>query len=170
MPRHPLFSLRSVGLALAVTSIGLGAAPGIAEPLSPEKATQQIAVARSFYSLINGGPSDAWRKTVGPAWKATPPLPSKPNELGGYEMVIGAFRAGVPDLKVEQVEVIANDDVVAVRSRVTGTNTAPLFGQPATGRAVTFTAMDIHRIKDGKIIETWHVEDFLSMQRQLSGK
>jgi predicted ester cyclase len=163
-------SLRKVSLALAVASVSFASAPVMAEPLTPEKAAQQVAVARSFYSLINGGASDAWRRNVDTAWKATPPMPSRPDQLGGYESVIGTFRGGIPDLKVEQVEVIANEDVVAVRSRVTGTNTAPMFGQPATGRSVTFTAMDIHRIKDGKIVETWHVEDLLSMQRQLSGK
>ncbi len=141
-----------------------------AEPLTPEKAAANIALARNFYSLINGGDAANWRVNFAGGWKATPALPLKPTEVGGYEVVIGAFRAGFPDLNVEQVEIIANDDVVAVRSRVTGTNTAPLFGQPATGKAISFTAMDIHRVKDGKIVETWHVEDFLSMQRQLAGK
>jgi predicted ester cyclase len=154
------------GLGLAVLAGGQVAAG----PLSPEKAAEQAAVAKRFYGLINGGDAAAWRAVVAEGWKATPPMPSKPNEIGGYEAVIGAFRAGFPDLKVEQVEIVANEDVVAVRSRVTGTNTAPLFGQPATGKPVTFTAMDIHRIKDGRIVETWHVEDLGGMQRQLSGR
>jgi predicted ester cyclase len=166
--------LRSAALA---ASLGLSAVAGnltlagvaFAGPLSPEKAAEQAAVAKRFYSLINGGDAAQWRMVFAEGWKATPPLPSKPSEIDGYEAVIGGFRAGFPDLKVEQVEIIANDDVVAVRSRVTGTNTAPLFGQPATGKPVSFTAMDIDRVKDGKIVETWHVEDFTAMQRQLSG-
>jgi predicted ester cyclase len=141
-----------------------------AEPISQEKAAQNIAVARSFYSLINGGDAEKWKANFAPDWKAHPALPSAPDQIAGYQQVIGAFRAGVPDLVVKQVEIIANDDVVAVRSKVTGKNTQKLFGQPASNRKMEFTAMDIHRIVEGKIVETWHVEDFLSMNKQLSGK
>jgi predicted ester cyclase len=157
---------------LFVTVFGLCASltAFAAEPISQEKATQNMEVARSFYSLINGGDAEKWKASFAPNWKAHPPLPSAPDQVSGYQQVIGAFRAGVPDLVVKQVEVIANDDVVAVRSRVTGKNTQKLFGQPASNRKMEFTAMDIHRIVDGKIVETWHVEDFLSMNKQLSGK
>ena len=162
-------NVRRACLALVLSAAAVISQSAMAEePLTPAKAEANIAIAQSFYSLINGGDVAAWRQTLAEGWTATPPMPSQTNEVGGYEAVIEAFRAGVPDLKVEQVEIIANDDVVAVRSRVTGTNTAPLFGQPATGQSIAFTAMDIHRIKDGKIVETWHVEDFLSMQRQLA--
>jgi predicted ester cyclase len=157
---------------LFVTCFGLllGASAMAAEPITEEKAAQNAAVARSFYSLINGGDAEKWKTAFAPNWKAHPPLPNAPDQIGGYQQVIGAFRAGVPDLVVKQVEVIANDDVVAVRSKVVGKNSQKLFGQAATNRKMEFTAMDIHRIVDGKIVETWHVEDFLSMNKQLSGK
>jgi predicted ester cyclase len=162
----------SVMNRLLVTLFGalVGFSAMAAEPLSPEKAAQNIELARSFYSLINGGDAEKWKASFAPNWKAHPPLPSAPDQIAGYQQVIGAFRAGVPDLVVKQVEIIANDDVVAVRSKVVGKNTQKLFGQAATNRKMEFTAMDIHRIADGKIVETWHVEDFLSMNKQLSGK
>jgi predicted ester cyclase len=155
--------------AVSVSFALLGSAHA-AEPLTSEQAQKNIALAKSFYSLINGGNLENWKKNFAPNWQAHPPLPSAPTQVDGYNQVISAFRAGMPDLKVEQVEVIANDDVVAVRSKVTGTNTQPLFGQPATQRKVEFTAMDIHKIVDGRIVGTWHVEDFLSMQKQLKGQ
>jgi predicted ester cyclase len=157
-------------LFVTVLSLFVGVSALAAEPISPEKAAQNMEVARSFYSLINGGDAEKWKSAFAPNWKAYPPLPSAPDQIAGYQQVIGAFRAGVPDLVVKQVEVIANDDVVAVRSKVTGKNSQKLFGQPASNRIMAFTAMDIHRIVDGKIVETWHVEDFLSMNKQLSGK
>jgi predicted ester cyclase len=40
-------------------------------------------------------------------------------------------------------------------------------GLPATGKKVLFTAMDIHRIDNGRIAETWHAEDFTKMVAQL---
>lgn len=157
---------------LFVTFLGLlvSASAIAAEPISQEKAAQNAAVARSFYSLINGGNVEQWKAIFAPNWKAHPPMPSAPDQVTGYQQVVGAFRAGVPNLVVKQIEVITNDDVVAVRSKVVGNNTQKLFGQAATNRKMEFTAMDIHRIVDGKIVETWHVEDFLSMNKQLSGK
>jgi predicted ester cyclase len=169
----PFHSFRKTVLAFGVfttLAFGVSAPAFAAEPSTLQQAEANSDLARRFYSLINGGPAEQWRVAFAPTWVATPPLPSNPDQLSGYEQVISAFRAGIPDLKVEQVEVVANDDVVAVRSRVTGTNTATLFGKPPTGKAVSFTAMDIHRIKDGKIIETWHVEDFISMNGQLAGQ
>ncbi len=136
---------------------------------TPEVAAANTAVATKFYSLINGGDPVVWRQGFADGWTAHPPLSAEGSTVEGYEVVIGAFRAGFPELKVENIEVIANEDVVAVRSLVTGTNTAPLFGQPPTGKKVSFTAMDIHRIQDGRIVETWHVEDFLTMAAQLKG-
>ena len=160
-------------LALALTfSVAAVFAPAAYadDPLTPEGAAANIATVQAFYSLINGGDALSWRQIISDNWTATPALPLKPDETAGYEMVIGAFRAGIPDLTVEMIEIIANDDVVAVRSRVTGTNTAPLFGQPATNKPVSFTEMDIHRVQNGRIVETWHVEDFPGMNSQLSGK
>jgi predicted ester cyclase len=165
-----LHMTRRAGLALALSAFATISLPAsAADPLTPAKAEANIALAKSFYSLINGGDVVSWRQNFAEGWKGTPAFPAKPSEVGGYEAVVGSFRAGIPDLKVEQVEIIANDDVVAVRSRVTGTNTAPLFGQPATNRPIAFTAMDIHRVQNGRIVETWHVEDLLGMRRQLSG-
>ncbi len=123
---------------------------------------------RRFYDYLNARGGEDWAALFAADWTAVPAFPATPDQLGGYRTTIDQFRAGAPDLKVETIEVIANDDVVAVRSRVSGTNTGELFGQPATGKAFAFTAMDIHRITNGKIANSWHVEDFEGMMEQLA--
>ncbi len=127
-----------------------------------------IALVQRFYDYLNTRAGDNWADIFAEGWTAVPPLPEAPNQVAGYRMVIDQFRAGAPDLSVENVEIIANDDVVAVRSHVSGTNTGELFGQPATGKPFAFTAMDVHRVADGKITGTWHVENFAGMMEQLS--
>jgi predicted ester cyclase len=59
------------------------------------------------------------------------------------------------------------DAFVAMRLTVTGTHQCEFSGLPATGKKVLFTAMDIHRIDNGRIAETWHAEDFTKMVAQL---
>jgi predicted ester cyclase len=132
------------------------------------QATSNITLATRFYDYLNGRAGDDWATIFAIDWSAIPPLPETPDQVSGYRIVIDQFRAGAPDLRVENVEVIANENVVAIRSRVSGTNTGELFGQRATGKPFSFTAMDVHRIADGKIIGTWHVEDFAGMMEQLS--
>jgi hypothetical protein len=38
---------------------------------------------------------------------------------------------------------------------------------PAKNRKMTIQAVDIHEFKDGRIIRTWHTEDWLTGFRQL---
>lgn len=162
-------ALRVSVLSAALAVSGVVPAAWAEGTFTAETAAANIDVAKRFYGLLNGGDATEWRTALAEGWTAWPPLAAEGPALNGYENVIGAFRAGFPDLKGEQVEVIANEDLVAVRTLVTGTNTAPFFGQEPTGEKISFTAMDIHRIENGKIVETWHVEDFITMQRQLAG-
>ena len=62
---------------------------------------------------------------------------------------------------------IVSGDKAAVRSTIRATHEGELFGIPGTGRTIEFMAIDIHRVEDGQIVETWHVEDFLSVLFQI---
>lgn len=44
------------------------------------------------------------------------------------------------------------------RSILAGTPVGEFGGYPASGRPAWFAAMDMHRIEDGRIKETWHFE------------
>ena len=135
---------------------------------TPAEFQQATDLVRHFYDYLNATAGPEWAARLAPNWTALPPLPATPDQATGYRAAADQLRAGVPDLRVENVEVIANADVVAVRSRVSGTHTGPLFGQAPTDKSFVFTAMDIHRISDGKIAQTWHVEDFAGMLAQLA--
>lgn len=41
------------------------------------------------------------------------------------------------------------------------------MGFPPTGRSMKIQAVDIHEFKNGKIIRTWHTEDWLTGLREL---
>ena len=80
-----------------------------------------------------------------------------------------------PDWHMEIVEMIASEDVVVVRARVSGThkgvakmalNGMPV-GTPATGKRFEVTHMHWYRLRDGQIVEHWANRDDLGMLRQL---
>jgi predicted ester cyclase len=79
-------------------------------------------------------------------------------------MVTGAF----PDLVVTVEDVIAEADRVAVRVTVRGTHQGVLLGRiEPTGRAATWTGIDILRIENGQIAERWSQRDIAGLLEQL---
>ena len=66
----------------------------------------------------------------------------------------------IPDLHAAQLDIFGQGDEVVVRLVVTGTQTGPLLGVPAGGRAVRWDATDLYRLDHGKIAEEWAAEDF----------
>ncbi len=81
--------------------------------------------------------------------------------------VIRMLRTAFPDLHFEVHDVIAEDDLVACRSTMTGIHEGPLFGMEPTGKPVTVAHMHFMRMVDGKNTDLWHVWDFAGLLRQL---
>lgn len=66
-------------------------------------------------------------------------------------------------------DVIAEADKVVVRATNT-CNQESFLGIPSHGRQQTFTAMFVHQIENGKIVETWRNADDLGRLLQLGAK
>jgi len=81
---------------------------------------------------------------------------------------IGPFRASFPDVHMEIVELIAEDDKVVGRFSCSATHQGKWLGHGPTGRRFQRVAeVAIFQIRDRKIIEAWSLEDTLSRLRQL---
>ena len=85
---------------------------------------------------------------------------------GIREMVLGA-RVAFPDYHEDLIEMIAEDDRVAVRLRISGTHLGYWGPIPPTGKRVSYEEMLILRFRDGKVVHQRGVPDNLSMLRQL---
>lgn len=76
--------------------------------------------------------------------------------IEGYTMNAMGWHAGLPDLKVELITTIADENAVAVRVMITGTQTEEFFGIPATDAELAFAANIIYILDDdGLILEEW---------------
>ena len=75
--------------------------------------------------------------------------------------------AGFPDYQTSIEDMVAEDDKVAARIKMTGTNTGEFMGIPPTGRQIAFTGIYIAQIANGKIVEHWGEEDSVSLLQQL---
>ena len=83
------------------------------------------------------------------------------------ERMFKANKQASPDRVLVNDIIICKDDMVSTRMTVSGTQTGVMMGAPATGRKFQFTAMDIFRFKDGKVVECWGNADHLVLIRQL---
>jgi predicted ester cyclase len=91
--------------------------------------------------------------------------------ISGAENVTGLLRTfigALPDLNAVEKDVIASDDLVVMRLVVSATQLGDLLGIPASGKPVTWDAVDIYRVDDdGKISEEWASDDMAAFASQL---
>ena len=87
--------------------------------------------------------------------------------MEGLKQAFNHFLAANPDGYHVVEDMIAEGDKVVTRLSAYGTQTGELFGIPPTGKQVSMTAIAIHRIVNGKIVEHWGEADNLGMMQQL---
>ncbi len=88
--------------------------------------------------------------------------------------VVTSLRSAFPDLRFEVHEVVADGDLVATRSTMTGTHRGrlplgPLGAIEPQGRRISVAHMHLFRWQDGRVAEFWHVWDTTGLVRQLQG-
>lgn len=71
---------------------------------------------------------------------------------GGLEGTLAAFPDVVATINLWVVE----GDLVTTYVTYNATHQAEFLGVPATGKSVTWSIIDIWRVRDGKIVELWH--------------
>ena len=59
-------------------------------------------------------------------------------------------------LNAQEQDIVAGGDTVALRFVVEATHEGELLGIAPTGRRVRWDAVDVYRLKDGKISEEWN--------------
>ena len=81
---------------------------------------------------------------------------------------IAPVLASFPDTRMEILDLIAEGDRVAARFACSGTHTGEWLGHAASGRR--FERIDeagFYRVQNGRIVESWGVEDTLTRLEQL---
>lgn len=87
---------------------------------------------------------------------------------GVFEELYTKLYESFPDIKIHNHMMLADGDKVIIYDTLVGTNTGTLSdGSPPTGKKVEFTAFNILRLQDGKVIERWGITDQLSLMQQL---
>lgn len=133
-----------------------------------------ITSVNAFYDLLSNPRSDsrlsAFVEATDEDWISVGNYSGQDKPRDAFIGQVGGFGQMIPDLNWAVQDMHQDGDFVTVRSRATGTPIAPFFGVDGQGRSFDIMTIDIHQLEDGKIVKTWHVEDWAGALQQLSGK
>jgi predicted ester cyclase len=151
----------------AVAALGLMASSARAE-ISAEAARDSVA---PFYKALNAEFADESaeliKQSTAPQWiscRGNDICNSRDEVIAG----IGQRLKSVPDLKWEIKEILVSGNQVTVRGEATGTPAGEFMGAPHTGKSFKLMSIDVHTLEGGKMVRSYHIEDWLGAVRQIS--
>lgn len=95
------------------------------------------------------------------------PFPGHGDGIGDLRARVELILGAMNPLQFDVQDVVAEGDKVVVRWVQQGAQSGTFMGIPATGRQYTMAGIDIHRLRDGRMAEHWHVVDLLGLLQQL---
>jgi predicted ester cyclase len=151
----------------ALTIVAVAALPAAAQ-MTEDSARASLT---PFYRALNAAyvteAPDLIKQSTAPDWvtcRGNDLCNTREEVLAG----IGPRLKAIPDLKWEIKEVRVSGDRAIVRGEATGTPVGNLMGTATNGKSFKLMSIDIHTIDGGKIVRTYHVEDWQGAFRQLS--
>jgi steroid delta-isomerase-like uncharacterized protein len=127
----------------------------------------QRATVMLWYQAFDRNEPEMLDKVLSATWVDIPPAPNQPIGTAGAKQILAELRAAMPDLTIVIRDILQDGNKVIVRSEISGTHKTALMGFPAKNRKMNIQAIDIHEIESGRIVRTWHTEDWLTGLRQL---
>ena len=125
------------------------------------------AVVRRFYEEMNNDRKNELAPELYTAdHKMHDPQVPTPDGPDGMVATVSTYQTGVNG-HWEINDIFSSDDKVVVRWTGSGEHVAELNGIPPTGKKIEVSAISVHRMRDGKIAETWEVWDTLGFLQQL---
>jgi hypothetical protein len=145
--------------------------------MSPVRAEMTTEAARAsvapFYKALNAefanGSADLIRQATAPEF-----VSCRGNDIcNTRDEVIAGIAArlkSVPDLTWQIKDVLVSGNQVTVRGVATGTPAGEFMGAPHTGKSFKVMSIDVHTIEGGKMVRSYHIEDWIGAVRQLTAK
>lgn len=123
-------------------------------------------VVRQFFEVLNRQDTEKIRQLVSSTnyslyFSGMPRM-----DWNGSMQFLAPFNIAFPDLRRNIEDIVAEGNKVAVRMNVIGTHKGKFQGIAPTGKKVSFTAMDILTIIDGKVSEEWSTADIMGLMQQ----
>ena len=90
--------------------------------------------------------------------------PANPQEL---RPIFPMWFAAFPDYTHHIHDLVTQGNTVVARIMYSGTHEGDFFGAPPTGEPIEYLGIHVHTVENGKITESWVLEDMLILWQQL---
>ena len=161
--------MRSIS-AICVAAAGIGLCLPVRAETSAEAARAGVA---PFYQALNAEFADASadliRLATTPEWvscRGNDDCNTRDQVIAG----IGQRLKSVPDLKWQIKEIAVSGNQVTVRGEATGTPAGEFMGAPHGGKSFKLMSIDVHTVEGGRLVRSYHIEDWIGAVRQLTAK
>jgi steroid delta-isomerase-like uncharacterized protein len=127
---------------------------------------QNIALVKRHYEAWNSGDAEALKEIFSPDYVYY----SRPGQEVSFEQMMEWLKPQMevfPDRVFSVEDILAKGDKVVSRFIFKGTHEGDTESLPATGKKFEIFGIEIFRVENGKIVESWDVHDSLSMWQQL---
>ena len=124
---------------------------------------------RAIETLYRAFESDAdlLDRAVTPDWQDIPLAPGQVPGREGMKPLIAGFLEAFPDTRITIQEIVGAPGRAAVRAELTGTHKGQWFGVAPTNKAFSIRLHEFHRIENGRITHTCHMEDWFGWLHQI---
>jgi predicted ester cyclase len=168
MGLHPHQTEHPMKRTLAIAALSAALVIELGEVGSKESVPAAVA---SFYEALSGASGgnvvELLTQATAPDW-----VSCGANDIcRGRAEIFAAIlqrREAIPNLKWEIREIVVAGDRVIVRGEATGTPTGDFMGVRFGGKSFKLMSIDMHTIDNGKLVRSYHVEDWVGAIRQLS--
>lgn len=122
---------------------------------------------RIYAEFINQGNETVFDELVDPDVVENEEAPGFEPNFEGVKQFFSMFRSAFPDLHFQVDEMFAAGDKIVAQVTITGTHQGTFMNMPPTGNKISYKAIDIFRLVDGKVVEHWGIGDNAKMMQQL---
>ena len=164
---------RSVSFVCTAALFVLFVSCSVAHAQTPLTVGEARAIVAPLYDALNQPAKKdvamLLEKAASPDWQSC----GANDQCAPRERVIAGIKSrgeAIPDLKWEIKELIVAGNEVIVRGEASGIPVAPLFDVQPTGKGFKIMSADIHTIEVGKIVRSYHIEDWAGAMRQVASK
>lgn len=130
-------------------------------------AENKAVVLRFNKEFLEGGNIEVLREIVGDTFTNHTAPGNFPKDVSGLIQFVTMLHKGFPDLSITIHEQIGEGDLVATRKTINATHLGEIMGHQPTGKKITINVMDIVRVRDGKYVDHWGMNNMMQVIQQL---
>ena len=128
-----------------------------------------IELVQGYFQSLDENKPELLDGILAADWKA---IPGTAEGLGGQKKNVAFLNSRFENFSYKIKELIESKDgqTVVALAELGGIQVAEFLGIQPTNKKIAIDTVVVSRIKDGKIYETYHLENFMSAQKQLTAQ